>query len=1008
MEGPPYTTGAIHIGHAWGRALRDSILRYKRMKGFDVRVQPGFDMHGLPIEVKVEKKLGITNKQEIVSKIGLKNFTEECRKFALENLWPMVEDFKRLGVWKDWHDPYMTIKNEYIEGAWWALAKAYDNGFLYLGKKAMTWCPRCGSALAKHELEYSNLKDPSIFVKLKIENKDEFLIVWTTTPWTIPFNMGVMVNPDIDYVKVKAGKDVWILAEAAIERLKSISGKELEVIETFKGRQLEGLKYEHPFSKEVEFHKSVKNAHRVVLSSEYVSTEEGSGMVHCAPGCGAEDFEVGKANGLEPFNETDEHGKYKETMGSLTGLVAKKDDKKLVQLMKDKGIVIAERDISHEYPGCWRCKTPVIFRATDQWFLATSQLREKMREHNKKIVWIPDWAGNRHFDSWLSSLQDWCISRQRFWGIPLPIWLCDCGEKKVIGTRKELKELSGKELDDLHRPYIDEVKLSCKCGKQMHRTPDILDVWLDSGVSPWASLDYPSNDKLFGELGFPDLILEGSDQIRGWFNSLTCMGMISFGKIPFRSCYMHGMINDTSGRKMSKSLGNTISPYEIIDNYGADTLRYYVIGGSKPGLDLNFNHEDAKIKSRNLTVLWNLHNYLIELSKELEINPKMFDAAYCKKISKSFSVEERFMHAKLQQVIQTAGKLYDECRLNEVPWVLESLFLTLSRTYIQMVREKAAIGSKEERKVVLFTIWTVLTKALAMFATIAPFISEVIWQNLKKEFELAEESIHLIDWPEVNEELVNDHLVMQMESAESIIQSILAAREKAKLSVRWPVKEVFVVSHDNHVLESADVLNDVIKKQTNVKSLNASSELTEVKTSLKANAGALGKSFGAKSPHIIAKLSQLSANDALAQLSKEGKFTINVNGEEISLTKDHIDVVRESPKHLVFAEFKGGVVYLNAKRSQELDAEGFAREITRRLQQLRKEAGLQKTDIITAHIQVSDNLEKILKSWKSKIKDICGAKDLKISKNEPSKDLAHSAEETIKEEKIVVSLEKVD
>lgn len=1003
LDGPPYTTGAIHVGHAWGRALRDPVLRFKRMSGFAVRDRPGFDMHGLPIEVKVEKKLGIKNKQEIVSKIGLKKFTEECKKFAVENLWPMVDDFKRMGVWMDWDNTYMTVKNEYIEGAWWALSKAHKNGHLYQGKKSMTWCPRCGSALAKHELEYENRNDPSIFVKLQIQNKPkEFLVVWTTTPWTIPFNMAVMVHPELEYVKVNAKDEVWIIAKDLVKKMSEVSKTELEVTETFKGKALEGVKYEHPFKQEVEFHQKVKDAHKVVLSDKYVSTADGSGLVHCAPGCGGEDFEVGKEQGLEAFNETDEHGAFTEEMGPLKGLTAKADDEKFIQLMKDKGVLLAQKSISHEYAHCWRCKTPVIFRATPQWFLGMEKLRDKMLEQNKTIIWQPESAKNA-FNSWLSNLQDWCISRQRFWGIPLPIWVSDDDDVIVVGTRKELKELTGKELEDLHRPFIDEVKVE-KNGKTYTRIPDVLDVWLDSGVSPWATLGYPSETELFDELGFPDFILEGRDMIRGWFNSLACMGMISFGKIPYKSVFMHGMINDSQGRKMSKSLGNTISPYEIIDAYGADTLRYYTTGGAKPGLDLNFNHQDAKTKQRNLIVYWNVHNYLIELAKELKVNPKDLDKDEAKEVLEACGVEEKFMHAKLQQTIKDVTQMFDELRINEIPWALEDLLLTLSRSYIQMTREKSALGSDKEKKVVLHTIWTVFRKGITMLATVAPFITEQMWQNLRKEFKLDYESVHLRHWPTVREDLVNDHLVEQMTSAEQVIQSILAAREKAKLSVRWPVKSVTIVSHDNHVLESVDVLSDVIKTQTNVKELCADQELAEVKTTIKANAGELGKSFGKLSPQIIAKLSQMSANDILSKLSRDGKVALKIDGQDVELGQEHVSAFREAPKHLVSVEFKGGSVYLNTERNDELDTEGFAREIMRRVQQLRKESGLEKSDEVNVHVEVSEGLAKRLHDWQKTIAEKCGAKQVKVASK--LEELKHVSEGKIRSENVKVSLTK--
>ncbi|MBI4146432.1 isoleucine--tRNA ligase [Candidatus Woesearchaeota archaeon] len=1003
LDGPPYTTGKIHIGHAWGRALRDMVLRYKRMNGFDVWDQPGFDMHGLPIEVSVEKELGIKDKKEIVNKIGLQKFIQACEKYALDNLWPMIEDFKRLGVWMNWNNPYMTIKNEYIEGAWWALAKAHEKKLLYLGKKSMTWCPRCATALAKHELEYANRKDPSIFVKLSV-GKNEYLIIWTTTPWTLPYNMAVMAHPDFNYVKCQVEDETWILAEAlAPAVIGAVAGKKYTVTQKVKGEALKGTKYTQPFKEEVPFHQKNKETHAytVILSDKYVTLDAGSGLVHCAPGCGPEDFEVGKEHGITPFNEADEHGCFPESMGPLAGLVAKQDDHKFIELLETKGLLLGQSTIEHEYAGCWRCKTPVIFRATDQWFLAVEKLKQDMAEKNKKVHWTPDWAGNRQFDSWLKSLQDWCISRQRFWGIPLPIWTCTCGQHKVLASRQEIEKSTGKKLDNLHRPWIDQITLTCTCGKTMTRVPDVLDVWLDSGVAPWATLGYPEKQEQFKKLGGPDLILEGKDQIRGWFNSLTCMAFISHGQMPFKACYMHGFINDSQGRKMSKSLKNFITPYEIIDVYGADTLRYYQVGGAQPGVDLNFNHEDAKTKHRNLLVLWNIHNYLLDLSKELNRDPTKLDAVVMKT---QFGIEEKYIFSKLHSTIKTVTQLYEEYRLNEIPAVLEELYLALSRSYIQMVRDKAALGDDVERQVVLYTVYTVLTESLKMLSTIAPFITEQIWHNLT--FKQPEESIHHCTWPKADEKMIDKKLEMQLTLADDVIQAILAAREKAKLTLRWPIKVVQIVTHDQELLKTLEELEDIIKTQTNTKEVHGHEELAEIKTTLKPNPGPLGKTFGAKSLAIMKAINALKPSEVLSQLTKNNTFTVKLDKETLELNQDHIILERTAPKHYVSMEFRNGIVYLDTTRTPELDAEGLAREIMRRVQQMRKDAGLVKTDSILLYAQTDSETAKQLAPWKEKIQEKCGAKTAHMDNKDPVKKHQHTAEETIKGKVVKLFMDK--
>lgn len=1005
LDGPPYTTGKIHIGHAWGKALRDSVIRYKRMRGFDAWDQPGFDMHGLPIEVAVEKQLGIKDKREIISKLGLAKFIEHCEKFALDQLWPMVKDFQRLGIWMNWDNPYMSIKNEYIEGAWWALAEAHKKNLLYQGKKSMTWCPRCATALAKHELEYENRTDASIFVKLPVKNKsNEFLVIWTTTPWTLPFNMAVMAHPEFDYIKAKVDGETWILAEAlAPGVVGAVAEKQYTVLERFKGEKLAGTKYVHPFLDEVEFHRELKekNAHTVVMSEKFVTTDAGSGLVHCAPGCGPEDFEVGKQHGLAAFNETDEHGVFPQSMGSLAGLTAKQDDKKFIELLDKKGLIINKVPVEHEYAHCWRCKTPVIFRATDQWFLAVEKFKNEMVEQNKKITWVPEWAGNKWFDSWLKSLQDWCISRQRFWGIPLPIWMNDKGDYIVVSTREELKKLTGKELENLHRPWIDDVVIE-KNGVEYRRVPDVLDVWLDSGVAPWATLNYPSSTKLHKELGFPDLILEGKDQIRGWFNSLSCMSMISHGKIPFKAVYMHGFINDAQGRKMSKSLKNFITPYEITDVYGADTLRYYQIGGAQPGLDLNFNHDDAKLKHRNLIVLWNLHKFVLDLAKELKTNPAELDATVMKNLG---GMEERYILSVMNSAIRKATQLFDTYHLNEVPKVVEDFYLAVSRTYIQMVRDKASVGDEDERKAVLYALYTCVLNALKMLAPLTPFIAEQMWQNWKKEFKLKEESIHLCSWPEFNAKDIHEKLEQQMTATDGVVQAILAAREKVKVSLRWPVKKVHVVSSDDSIIKAVEELEDVVKYQTNCKDVHGSREFVEVEMKVLPNPGALGKGFGPKSPKIMGALSKIKPKDILASLTKDGKVSVSFDKESVELNKDHFTIERTVPKKYAEGEFKGGFVYLDTERNDLLDAEGFAREIMRRVQQMRKDGGLAKGDKAAVYIQSDASTAKMLEQWKEKIAEKCGAL-VHVGSSKPVKKYENSVEEKIKDKSFSLYLDR--
>jgi len=1005
LDGPPYTSGKVHLGTAWNKSLKDMVLRYKRMQNFDVWDRAGYDMHGMPTEQGTEKKLGIKNKDEI-PKFGVAKFVKACKDFAVSNMKLMNQDFIRIGTWMDFENAYQSVKNEYMEGEWWLIKKAHENKRLYEGEKTMHWCAACATSLAKHELEYKVVNESSIFVKFALKDKkNEYLIVWTTTPWTIPFNLGVMANPNLDYIKAKVENETWIVAKALAGVLISgLLNKKFSILEEFKGDKLLGLKYTHPF--EDDFPKlkelSEKNpkVHTVVLSEEYVDTSAGSGLVHMAPGCGPEDYEIGHKNGIPPFNTLTEHGKFDENSGIFSGLNAKKDDKKITEEIKKKGFLLAETEVEHDYAHCWRCKNPVIYRTTIQWFFRIEDLKERMRKLNKNIKWVPDFAGSRNFDNWLANLRDNGITRQRYWGTPLPIWKCrKCNDFTVVGSIGELKKLAGNIPEDLHKPWIDEVTIKCKCGHKKERIPDILDVWIDAGSASWNCLDFPRRKDLFDKLYPADFILEGIDQIRGWFNLLFVASMVAMNNKSFNSVYMHGFINDAQGRKMSKSLGNYIQPHEVIDKYGADTLRYYMISSANPGIDLNYNFDDMKIKYRNLTILWNLHNYLIDLANNANINPKNL------KIGKNdILIEEKYIFSKLNFTIKEATKLFDEYRLNEIPLLIEDLFLKLSRTYIQLTRDKI---SGKDKKAVLYTVYNVLIGTLKIFAPVAPFITEKIYQNLQKEFDLKEESIYFYEWPKCNEKIINKELEDEMDYTSEILQTILALREKIQFGIRWPLQEVIIVTKDEKTIKAVKLLRDVIKKQTNIKELDVKQSLDGIKLSIKADYSKLGPDFGNKAPQIIAKLSSETPETILAHIEKEGKYALNIGKEKINIVKEHLIVTRKVPAPYIEGSFKNGFVYLNKEIDEELEAEGYSRELMRRVQELRKKAGLQKKDRITLFIKTDEELKDIFNNFYSAIKEKVGASTLKISELNPSKKHELTSKEKVRDKEFELFLDKV-
>ncbi len=881
LDGPPYTSGEVHVGTAWNKVLKDSVLRYKRMKCFDVWDRAGYDMHGLPVENKVQAKLKLEHKEDI-EKYGVSKFVKECKTFALNNLKKMNIDFKRLGTWMDFDNPYMSIRNEFIEGEWWLIKKAHENNRLYEGEKVMHWCPYCATALAKHELEYKNKTDDSIFWKFKIKNKkNEYLIIWSTTPWTIAFNLAVMVNPEKDYVKAKVEDEIWIVAKDLVGSLiQGIVDKKFDVIEEFKGAELENLEYEHPFYDELKdvFEKvkeKSKKIHFVILSQEYVDTASGSGLVHCAPGCGPEDYEVGHKYSIFPFNALDEYGNYSDGMGKFSGWNALQDNKKFIEELDKKGVLIAKTPVEHEYAHCWRCHNPVVFRTTKQWFFKIEDMIQRMRTLNSKVFWQPNWAGENWFDSWLNNLRDNGITRQRFWGAPLPVWKCDkCDNFTVIGSVKELKKYSKKIPEDLHKPYIDKIVFDCKCGNKMKRVPDILDVWIDAGTTSWTCLDYPQKENLFNKYWPADFILEGKDQIRGWFNLLLIASMVSMDKHCYNSVYMHGFVNDAKGRKMSKSLGNYISPYEVVDKYGSDAFRYYTIGGTNPGLDLNYNFEDLKVKYRNLTILYNLSNLLLQ-GKDYK-KPKL-------------DIEEKYMLSRLNSCIENTTIAFEDYRMNDVPLLVEGLFLELSRVYIQFTRDK--IDKNPEK--VYYILKEVLLNTLKLFAPIAPFITEEIYQNLKKQFKLKEESIHLFDWPKADKKSIDKKLEKNMEKVKEIISLVLAEREKEKIGVRWPLPSVEIYTEKN-----LKDFEDIIKTQLNVKEIKWKKGKLKTKLKTKLNEELLKEGYSRELVRLIQasrkKLGLTKNNNIEVSIITNQDLLHNFIKEKVGASK--INIIDNPPK----------------------------------------------------------------------------------------------------------------
>ncbi|MFX1597294.1 MAG: isoleucine--tRNA ligase, partial [Promethearchaeota archaeon] len=844
IDGPPYTTGSIHIGTAWNKILKDYVIKYKRMRGFKVTDTPGYDTHGLPIEVQMEKELGIKNKQEIQD-YGVDNFIKNCKEYAQKNLKIMNEQFKRLGCYFwDWDNPYITFKNSYIEGIWWTLKKAWENGLLYQFYRPLNCCPRCATALAKHEHDYKNILDTSLFLKIKsVDMEDTYFIIWTTTPWTLVANEAIMANPFADYAKVHITDldEYWILSKASITHL--ISGElgyKYKIVKDYKGEDLKGMKYIHPLLDEVPYQKELENlsnnVHSIILSEEYVSASEGVGLVHSAPGHGPEDFEVGVANNIPVFTPVNIRGEYTKEGGKFKGRFVFDTNEEILDLLKQKGTLILTNEIEHEYAHCWRCDSKLVYRATNQWFFKTESLVPELLEKNDEIYWIPDWAGNRWFKSWLSTLRDWCISRQRFWGIPLSVWICDnedCKDITVIGSAKELKEVAGECPEDLHRPWIDKVSWKCKKCKQgiKRRIHDILDVWLDSGSVMWAAQEVYDGKSHFDTWIPADFILEGKDQIRGWFNTLLCSAMVSSRRKNYDACYMHGWTLREK-LKMSKSKGTQIFPEHLIEGTldelkknksysnikGIETFRFYSLGVTQPGRDFNFVVKEYADTYKIINTIWNVYVYANEKFKLAK-----FDPSKVKLDSKSLSKLDKWILSRVNSSIKKVTELADKY---ELPWItgeIRDLIVNdISRWYIMLNREKLDIYSEDPNKLVIMALlYRVLFKVLLLLAPINPMISEYIflkiYKSQLKSIGLEEtDSIHLQDWPKYDEGEIDLELEEQMHFTHELIEIVRAIKDENKIRLRWPNKKIIIEAKDGMPKIQ---FPEIIKQIGNVKEL---------------------------------------------------------------------------------------------------------------------------------------------------------------------------------------------
>ncbi len=936
VDGPPYTTGRIHLGTAWNKVIKDTILRYKRMRGYSPTDTPGWDMHGLPIEVKVEQELGIRNKREI-EEFGIEEFVRRCMEYAIRNKDAMTEQFKMLGVWMDWDNPYMTIKAEYMNAAWFAIKRAYERGLLERKLMVVNWCPRCETALADAEVEYADKEDPSIYVKFPVKGESNtYIVIWTTTPWTLPANIAVAVHPDLEYARVKARRggeeEFLILAKDLVDFVLPKGDYDgWQVIETFRGSELEGLEYEHPLANEVPKQKGWRHG---VYAADFV-TAENTGCVHVAPGHGLEDYELGVSRGMPIFNPVDDRGVYTDDAGKYAGLSVWEANDVIIDDLYAKGLLLAEEKIVHRYGHCWRCKSPIIYRATEQWFIKISELREKMLEEIDKIRWIPEWAGSARFKDWVSNAKDWCISRQRYWGIPLPIWICEkCGKMKVVGSIDEVPWQSDL---DLHRPRIDAVTFECSCGGIMRRIADVFDVWFDSGVASWGSINYPLRRDLFDELWPADFITEGHDQTRGWFYSQLGTSVVCFDRAPYRAVLMHGFTLDEQGRKMSKSLGNVVEPEEVIEQIGVDGFRLYVLS-SAPWEDLRFSWDEARNVDRMLNIVWNAIRFAYTY-----MSLDKFRYGGLNEVE--LGVEDRWILSRLERFNAEAVNAMENYHLHRVVRAFFDFFVEdFSRWYIQLIRARVWEESDSPSKLAAYaTMFRVIEKSMRIIAPFAPFIAEWMYQHFVKSFAEAKESIFLEDYPEPDEKFVDEELEEAMDVVREIVEAANAARNKARRKLRWPLRELVVETRDEKVVKAVEMLEDILKSQCNVKTVRVVSEF-EREVSIRPNFRVVGPLLKDKAADFAKYVAGL----------KEIPERIEFAGVELG--RDALIVEYRLPEGYECEEFSAGVVYIYKELDQELRREAYAREIVRRIQEMRKELDLDVEEFIRSYVDCDESL----------------------------------------------------
>ncbi len=1006
-DGPPTANGKPHIGHVLTRVIKDMIPRYRTMKGYKVTRKAGWDTHGLPVELEVEKLLGLDGKEQI-EQYGLEPFIDKCK----ESVWKykgMWEDFSQtVGFWADMENPYVTYENDFIESEWWALKKIFERGLLYKGFKIVPYCPRCGTPLSSHEVAqgYKNVKERSAVVRFKAKNEDAYFLAWTTTPWTLPSNTALCVNPEDTYCKVKA-KDgyTYYMAEALLDKvlgaLSEDGEKPYEVLETYKGKELEYKEYEPLFEcsgKECE--KQGKKAH-FVMCDDYVTMSDGTGIVHTAPAFGEDDARVGRKYDLPFVQFVDSHGNMTEQT-PFAGLFVKDADPKVLENLESRGLLFSAPKFEHDYPFCWRCDTPLIYYARESWFIKMTEVRDDLIRNNDTINWIPETIGKGRFGDWLKNVQDWGVSRDRYWGTPLNIWICECGHRHAIGSIQELKEMSDNcpENIELHRPYIDAVTIKCpECGGQMHRTKEVIDCWFDSGSMPFAQWHYPFENKEIFEETFPaDFISEAVDQTRGWFYSLLAISTLIFNKAPYKNVIVLGHVQDENGQKMSKSKGNAIDPFDALSRHGADAIRWYFYSNSAPWLPNRFHAAAVDEGQRKfLGTLWNTYAFFV-----LYANIDNFDATKYTLDYDKLCVMDKWLISKLNTIVKTVDNNLSAYKITETARALSEFVDELSNWYVRRSRERFWGKEMTQDKINAYmTLYTALVTLAKISAPMIPFMAEDIYRNLVCSVDKAAPiSVHLCDFPVYNENMILPELETNMETVLDIVALGRACRNAANIKNRQPIGKMYVKCENT--LEH--FYTDIIKDELNVKEVDFTDSVRQCTTySFKPQLRTVGPKYGKQLGFIRKYLSELDGNAAMDELNKNGALRFDADGTTVELTKDDLLIETAQVEGFVSESGYNITVVLDTRLTDELIEEGFVREIISKLQTMRKEAGFEVMDNINVYVSQNKKICEIIKKNEAKIKEDV----LALSVFEDN-DCAASKQWSINGEKVNLGVEKAN